>query len=142
MVNDLLQGINNKLFEIFGDKYSIYNNEVKQDFEEPCFFILELRGSNDLVISNRYRRVHSFDVQYHPEFNNQSAQEINNTADILMEQMEYITVAGNLIRGTNMNYEKVDNVLHFFIDYDVFIIKPRDKLPFMVTLKQAQHTKG
>lgn len=142
MLNDILIAINNKIFDAFDSDYEIHNNELKQDFKEPCFFVLNITGSNDHVINNRYRRINTFDIHYFPKSKTAATQEMNNVAEILIEQLEYISVAGNLTRGSNMHYEPEDNVLHFFVDYDVFMIKPLEKVPLMETLTQTQHLKG
>ena len=142
MVNDILNAINNKIYETFGDEYEICNNELKQDFKEPCFFVLNLKVTNNLVIRNRYQRVYFFDIQYMPKSEKAAAQEINDVAEKLMQEMEYITVSDSLIRGTDMSYETPDNVLHFFVSYNVFMIKQLDTEPVMEILKQTQHLKG
>ncbi|MFN1809005.1 DUF6838 family protein, partial [Clostridioides difficile] len=49
--------------------------------------------------------------------------EINEIAEMLLEELEYIEINGDLVRGTNMNFEIIDNVLHFFVDYNYFTIK-------------------
>ncbi|HEK5039646.1 TPA: hypothetical protein SOL92_003958, partial [Clostridioides difficile] len=52
--------------------------------------------------------------------------EINEIAEMLLEELEYIEIDGDLVRGTNMNFEIIDNVLHFFVDYNYFTIKNND----------------
>ena len=37
--------------------------------------------------------------------------------------LEYITVTGDLVRGTKMKYEIIDGVLNFFVNYDLFVYK-------------------
>ena len=52
--------------------------------------------------------------------------EINEIAEMLLEELEYIEIDGDLVRGTNMNFEIIDNVLHFFVDYNYFTKKNND----------------
>lgn len=142
MVNDILNNINAKLLETFGDSYELHNNELKQGFTSPCFFILLLNSSSDLVIGTRYQEKHTFDIRYHAKSQKTATREMNDVAEKLEQVLEYITVNDDLIRGTNMHYEKQDDVLHFFIDYDMFVFKHVARLPLMESLTQKQHLKG
>lgn len=55
--------------------------------------------------------------------------------------LEYITVTGDLVRGTKMKYEVVDGVLNFFVNYDLFVYKVADSIP-MEDLSQDVTVKG
>ena len=45
-------------------------------------------------------------------------------ASDLFETLEYITLLnGDLVRGTNMHYEVIDGVLHFFVTYGLYVTK-------------------
>jgi hypothetical protein len=131
MVNDLIDGISVKLNQVFGNGYKIYSEEVKQGLKEPCFLIVSLNPSSTQVIGNRYFRQTPFDIHYFPAVigNNE---EINGVASRLFDALEYITLLNNdLVRGTEMHYEKVDNVLHFFVQYNLHIRKvvtPEDNM--------------
>lgn len=60
-------------------------------------------------------------------------------ASILLEALEYITlVNGDLLRGTNMHFENVDDVLHFFANYNVHLIQPDEKAETMGELNIKQ----
>ena len=59
-----------------------------------------------------------------------------------MDCLEYITVDGDLTRGTGMNGELVDNVLSFFVNYDMFVIKEQESEPTMETIEQNTNVKG
>ena len=45
-----------------------------------------------------------------------------------------------MLRGTGMNYEVVNGVLHFFVNYNLTLIKPAEKVP-METLSVDMGTK-
>ena len=49
---------------------------------------------------------------------------------------------GDLIRGTEMHYEKVDDVLHFFVKYNMFVYKQVEKADPMETLTVNNNVKG
>lgn len=124
MLNKIIDGISIKLNEAF-EGCTIYSEQIKQGFKEPCFFILPLSQSSKQIVGNRYRRNNPFDIHYFPgDLNNE---EVNNVAEILLDALEYITAGGDLVRGTDMHYEKVDGVLHFFVEYNLHTVKPSEK---------------
>lgn len=57
------------------------------------------------------------------------------------QQLEFITLPnGDLVHGTGMNYEIVDGVLHFYVNYNLTLIKPTENTP-METLAVDVGTK-
>jgi len=64
-------------------------------------------------------------------------------ASKLFDTLEYITLLdGDLVRGTEMHYEKVDDVLHFFVKYNMFVYKQVEKADPMETLTVNNNVKG
>jgi hypothetical protein len=51
-------------------------------------------------------------------------------------------VDGGLIRGTEMHGEIVDGVLSFFVNYDFYVYKDKESLPYMETLSSSTQMKG
>lgn len=133
MVNDIIDGIVLKLDSTFGDDSTIYTESIEQDFEEPCFYIRMLKASGKLIRNNRYFLEHSFDVHYFPDTADKNA-EMHGVADKLYN-LEYITSRGGLIRGTKMNYEIVDEVLHFYVQYNYFAILTQEEVEKMQAVK-------
>lgn len=123
MINKIIDGISVKLNQVFGDGVKIYSEDVKQGLNEPCFFIAVLNPSQVNVIGNRYFRQHPFDIHYFPAVVD-SNNELQNMASDLYEALEYIVlVDGDLVRGIKMNHEVVDGVLHFFVNFDMYVKK-------------------
>lgn len=123
MINHIIDGISIKLNQVFGDNYEIYSEDVKQDLKEPCFFISSLSVNPTPLIGPRSFREHPFDIHYFPSSKRKPNREINDVLSQLIDGMEYIEVTGDLVRGTKMNGEIVDGVLHFFVNYDMFLRK-------------------
>lgn len=141
MVNNLIDGISVKLNQVFGDGVRIYSESVQQGLKEPCFFIAVLNPSQTQSIGNRYFRQHPFDVHYFPvePGNNE---EIQGVASQLLDALEYVTLLnGDLVRGTEMHYEKVDDVLHFFVQFNMFVNKVVESDP-METLTVNNDVEG
>lgn len=129
MLNEIIKGVSMKLNATFGNGYRIYQNDVKQGLKEPCFFIAVLKPDLSPLLWRRYLKRHPLDVHFFPaEEGNNS--ELYKMADQLLEALEFITLPnGDLLHGTSMNYEVVDGVLHFFVNYNMTILKPGEENP-------------
>ncbi|BDR73630.1 phage protein [Clostridium tetani] len=136
-IDDLRIGINNVLDKEFPNT-TIYNEEIKQGFEEPCFFIKVLNSAQDKEFNIRYKKNVYFDIHYFSD-----KEDINSDcldmADKLYEVLEYIQVGNSLYRSTNMTHEVIDGVLHFFLQFNYHVIKEIEKAPKMEKLKQEVH---
>lgn len=123
MINSIIQSISISLNAEFGDDYTIYTESVEQGLNEPCFFIFCLNPTNRVFLGKRYFRENGFCLQYLPADKDQAREECNAVAERLYSCLEYITVTGDLVRGTKMSYEVIDGVLNFFVNYDLFFYK-------------------
>ncbi|MBO3444019.1 DUF6838 family protein [Clostridium sp. CCUG 7971] len=127
MVNSIIDGISMKLNEIFGDSYEIYSEARDQGFNEPCFFIYLLNSTNTPKLKNRFYREYTFEIRYFPSLSNKKNKEINDINEKLIDGLEYISLNESLVRGSKINSEVFSNVLHFFINYNVFVVKDKVK---------------
>ena len=59
----------------------------------------------------------------------------------LFRTLEYIRTEWGMIRGKNRRFEVVDDMLHFFVDYDVFTVDTEDK-ERMEVLKTNTRARG
>jgi hypothetical protein len=119
MVNDLIMGIGMALEAEFGDDYTIYREEIKQDLQKPCFYISQVLISRNPTPNHMERTLNSFDIHYFPQSKNYQT-EIRDIEDRMFDALEIITLAnGDKARGTSRRAEKHDGVLHFFVDYNM-----------------------
>ena len=139
MGNDIVEGIAFRLGELFPG-IEVHRDEIAQGFDAPCFFILPLSMTQTAKLGNRYFRRYSFDVHYFPR--GELSADVQVVADTLLMGLEYILVGDSLVRAARTEYEVHDDVLHFMVDYDVFILREREKVPYMMTLTQRQKSKG
>lgn len=133
MIQKITEGISKALYEEFGDGYTIYAEEARQDMKEPCFFILCVVPTHELFLGRRYYEEHRFCIHYMPSDKNSYRQECHVVADRLNYCLERIDVDGSL-RGTKMSHEISDGVLLFFVKYNIFVYKLTDP-SYMETLK-------
>lgn len=138
MVNEIIDGIA-KAIKTEYKSCSIYVDEVKQGLKRPCFFIALIDALQEQKLDNRLWREHIFDVHYFPA-KNAPVREINSVIDTLRTSLLYISVVdvydnkANLVRGTEMRHEIVDGVLHFFVNYNLFVLVPPENNPYMETI--------
>ena len=59
-----------------------------------------------------------------------------------MNALEIIDVDGDLCRGTEMHYEVVDDVLSFFVNYDMYVYKKEAVQPVMEIVDYNANVKG
>lgn len=125
MINTIIQSISIALDAEFNEKeYAFHMEEIKQDLKEPCFFITCINPTAELFLGKRYFRSNQFVIQYFPESNEDSQRECNAVAERMNWCLEYITtLTGDKFCGTKMNYQIVDGVLNFFVNYDCFVYK-------------------
>jgi len=119
----------------------IYGEEIKQGLQEPCFFVQLFPVSQERELGRRYKRYHAFDIHYFPSVPTPGEPESANDemhamAEQLYDVLEYITVSGSLLRGTGMNHEMINGILHFFVDYNIHLMRPRPDSPVMRALDQ------
>lgn len=129
MINSIIEAISITLDAEFG--YETHMEEIKQDLVEPCFYISCLNPTVELFLGKRYFRQNQFVIQYFPESDNEQ-RECNSVAERLMWSLEYITLDGDLIRGTAMKYEVIDGILSFFVNYDCFVYRVEENTPMEV----------
>ncbi|UNI72502.1 MAG: tail completion protein [Chaetfec virus UA24_244] len=128
MLNEVIKGVSMKLNATFGNKYRAYENDVKQGLKPPCFFIAVLNSDLSPLVGRRYVAHNPLDVRFIPADRGRNSEMFSVAAELL-EALEYIILPdGDMLRGTGMNYEIVDGVLHFFVDYNLTLIKPAEEV--------------
>lgn len=131
MVNNIINAISLKLNQVFGDTYTNYTESIWQGLKEPCFFIKLLTLEQTQIIGKRYFRQQPFDIHYFPSTDDKNT-EMLNMVDSLNDALEYITLEnGDVLHGTKLNGEIVDEVLHFFVNYNFYVRKTEDVADYM-----------
>lgn len=119
MLNDIVNGISIKLNSVFGDGYEIHDESVEQGLQEPCFFIKPLKVINKPLLGKRKQRTYPFDIAYFPVEGNEEMMAVSEKA---LEGLEYITlINGDMLRGSSLDAEIVDGVLHISVSFIVML---------------------
>jgi hypothetical protein len=130
-INDVRYAVHAALDTAFPD-IPIMGEEIKQGLTPPCFFVRLLEPTHTQELGRRYARVHPFDVHYFAP--NRQNDDMYDMAEQLTTVLQQIEVAGRPIRGTGMRFEIVDEVLHFFVEYNFHVWAPKPEDPAMQTL--------
>lgn len=113
----MLKGISTQLYDIFGADYKYYVENVEQQLSEPCFTmeaLTPLQRSRSRVL---YDRTIPVVVHYFSNEKETTKQDCYNKAELIVETLEYIPFHGSLLRGENISYQLVDDVLQVFVTY-------------------------
>ena len=141
MINKIIDGISVAINSEFGDSYETYTESIEQGLVEPCFSILCLNPTINQVLGKRYFRENQFCIHYFPS-SDEKRSECYEVTERLMNALEFITVDGDLCNGTDMHVEVVDNVLSFFVNYNMYVYKEKVAEPTMETVSYNGNVKG
>lgn len=116
----------------------IHGEEIRQGFQEPCFFVKLFPVYHTKELNRRYRRQHSFDIHYFGDSN----EDMHNMADQLCQHLELVEIDGVKRHGTKMYHEIIDGVLHFYVDYEFNVYKKAEPGIPMGPLEVEGHLKN
>ncbi|MFH5185727.1 DUF6838 family protein [Paenibacillus sp. TAB 01] len=142
MIEDQIKnGILARLSEI-DPELPLYDEQIKQGFTEPAFFVLQVNSGQTRGVNRRYIRSLLFNVHFFPDPKSLTKKEdCRAIAERLYEAMVYVEVDGQLCRGLDHRYEVIDDVLHFFVGFTVHLMKTADQVPKMQQLEQEGYLK-
>ena len=129
----MIDAISLKLTEEFGTEVAVYKEPVEQGESTPCFFVYLQTSNQKKMLGKRYFLEQKFAIHYHPCTTNKNS-EIFDTIESLSIALEYMTLEGDLIRGTKMNYEVVDNILHFLVNYNFYVYRELETIDVMESM--------
>ena len=119
MLNDIVDGVVATLRDAFPG-HEIYTEQVTQGLKPPCFSICPVELANVPFLGTRALWTALFNINYYPS-GDEPKQECLGVGNALTLALEYITVGGDVVRGTNMTFRIVDGVLVFTLNYNVFV---------------------
>ena len=141
MINKIIDGISVAINSEFGDSYEIYTESIEQGLIEPCFSIVCLNPTISQKLGKRYFKTHQFCVHYFPSSPEPKA-ECYSVMERLTSALEIIAVGDDQCRGTSIHGEVVDNVLSFFVNYDMYVCAEDKGGLVMETVKYNMSVKG
>lgn len=126
---EIINGIATAVHKATG--YPVYINFKKQKATFPCFYINHDDSEQEQKLDNRYYREGTYTVSFFmSELGEiQDVRKLHEIAEILYWALEYISVEGGKLRGTEMSDKISDDVLKFKVHYDFFIKKVQNRTP-------------
>ena len=142
MINDIVSGITNGIYDEFGNGYKIYTEDVEQGLDEPCFFIAVLDAKQVRIVGNRYMLTAAVDVHYFPSTKAKN-KEMQDVGQRLYQVLQRISLLdGDMLNGFDMSWDIIDEVLHFFVSYKPTLKYQEAIEEDMAVLTIAAKTKG
>lgn len=126
MIYKTIIGISQALKEEFKESCVVFNEE-EQELKSSCFLIVPTKYEQKQKLGNRYELLQSFEIRYIPLNAKEYTLECANVMPKLFATLEYITIDGDLTRGTNMSAQIQDGMLHFFVDFNLFVLKVQER---------------
>lgn len=117
MVNSLLNAVTKQLGTTFGTSYRYYVENVEQNLTKPCFTIdvlLPMERSKSPIL---YDRTMPLVVHYFSGSKTNLKNDCYNMAERVLECLEYIPYNNTILRGEDISWHMVDDVLQIFITY-------------------------
>ena len=118
MVNKLLNAVTKQLGTTFGNKYHYYVENIEQNLTTPCFtvdMLLPTQRSKSPVL---YDRTMPLVIHYFSESKTNLKQDCYSMGEQVIECLEYLPFKDTLIRGEDISWQIVDDVLQVFITYN------------------------
>ncbi len=117
MVNDVLTAMSTQLYTKFGDSKHYYVENIEQNLIKPCFTldaIIPLQRATSPLL---YKRTIPVVIHYHSDDKNDTKCDSYEIAEQTIECLEYLPFNGGIIRGEDISWQMVDDVLQIFITY-------------------------
>lgn len=117
MVNSLLNAVTKQLGKTFGTNYRYYVENVEQHLTKPCFTIdtlIPMQRSRGPVL---YDRTIPLVVHYFSDSKTNLKHDCYSMAERVLECLEYLPYENTMLRGEDISWQIVDDVLQIFITY-------------------------
>ena len=117
MINSLLNAVTKQLGTTFGNKYHYYVENIEQNLTTPCFTVDMLLPSQRSKSPTLYDRTMPIVVHYFSDSKTNLKQDCYSMGEQVIECLEHLPFKDTLIRGEDISWQLVDDVLQVFITY-------------------------
>lgn len=137
MVNSVLDAITTQLGKTFGTDYRYYVEDVKQNLTAPCFTIDALTPTERSKSTVLYDRTVPCVVHYFSDSTTNLKRDCYNKAEQVLECLEYIPFNNTILRGENISWQLVDDVLQVHVTYKFTTFMSRGTMENMEELLET-----
>lgn len=117
MVNKVLDAITTALYNVFGDDFKYYVEDIPQKLKTPCFTVETIEYNVRSYSKTRHFMTIPLVIQFFPKNEVNSKKYNYNIGSKIADAVEYINADGVLLRSENINYELNNDVLQVFVTY-------------------------
>ena len=138
MVTDVLNAISTQLYTTFGNTYRYYVEDVEQNLTKPCFTIdtiIPLQRSKSPIL---YDRTMPMVIHYFTDDKKDTKTDCYAKAEEIVECLEYLPFKNTILRGEDISWQIVDEVLQVFITYKFTTKKLVDAATIMENLTETK----
>lgn len=117
MVDAILNSVTKRLGTTFGDSNHYYVEDVKQGLVKPCFtvdMLIPLQRSKSAVL---YDRTFPMVIHWFGDSKDTIKKDCYVMAERIVECLEYLPFKTTVLRGEDISWQIVDEVLQVFITY-------------------------
>jgi hypothetical protein len=117
MVTSVVNAVTKQLGTTFGNAYRYYVEDIEQGVTKPCFHVaprITLQRSKSPVL---YDRTIPIVVHYFSGSSNNLRNDCYSMGEQVVECLEYLPFKDTLLRGEDISWQMVDDVLQVFITY-------------------------
>lgn len=117
MVNSVVNAVTKQLGTTFGTSYHYYVEDIEQGVIQPCFHVaprITLQRSKSPVL---YDRTVPIVVHYFSGSSTNLRNDCYSMGEQIIECLEYLPFKNTILRGEDISYQLVDDVLQVFLTY-------------------------
>lgn len=128
MIERVKQGIIDKLYELYGDKYDYVDHDIEQGFDNSTFVIKCEKLDKTKYLDIRYNNNHLMSISFFPKKQDYKdiESELSEVRESIWQALEYIDITDNEVtipaRGILESEAVSDNVLVMAVSYDMATI--------------------
>lgn len=117
MVNSILNAVTKQLGTTFGNGYRYYVENIEQGLQKPCFTVDVLNPLQRSRSAILYDRTIPIVVHYFSDSENDVKNDCYSISEQAVECLEYIPFYESILRGEDISWQIVDDVLQIFMTY-------------------------
>ena len=134
MVNKTLTAVTKQLGTTFGKKYHYYVEDVEQGLQKPCFTVAMLTPLQRSRSPILYDRTIPLVIHYFSDSKKDLKKDYYSMAEQIVECLEYLPFETTKLRGEDISWQIVDDVLQVFITYKFITKRVEEEGTLMETL--------
>lgn len=127
MITSVVNAVTKQLGTTFGNTYRYYVENIEQGVETPCFHVaprITLMRSRSPIL---YDRTIPIVVHYFSDSKTDSNKDCYSMGERVTECLEYLPFGDTILRGEDISWQLVDDVLQVFITYRFITKKPVER---------------